>query len=92
MEYTKKGDWKAYFDKLGDMRVLAGDEEICCVLTENKREAEANGYLIATAPKMYEALKALWAERVNIGIDKPFWTPHNTEMLQQVIAKAEETD
>ena len=39
--------------------------------------------------EMYEALKALLAERTNIGLGKPFWTPGVKERLEQSLAKAE---
>lgn len=44
--------------------------------------------LHAAAPDLLAMCEAVLAERVNIGTDKPFWTPGLTARLHEEIAKA----
>jgi len=87
MEYTK-GEWKV--NKFPDTRILivAPPAEICTMIYEKLvSEAEANAHLIAAAPDMYEALKAVMKEEI-------FWedvklTTATVQSVSKALAKAE---
>ena len=51
-------------------------------------DPEANARLIAAAPDLLAACEAALAERANVGLNRPHWTPGVTERLQAAIAKA----
>lgn len=59
MNYTK-GEWKAAIPEgsNGYWLVASNGKEICTIY-ESVAEIEANAHLIAAAPALYEALKAL---------------------------------
>ncbi len=54
---------------------------------------QANPMAVAESIKeMYEMLKILYVERINIGENKPFWTPGNRERIEQVLSKVQSKD
>ncbi len=78
MNYTK-GEWKV----TKGFKVVAGiksAQAVADVFGETAKEVEANAHLIAAAPDMYEALKAL-PEQVK-------WIPE----VAKALAKAEGKD
>lgn len=81
--------WK--YDKLDDdnFSISAGWTDIAVVLNrEDDPVDEARARLIAAAPDLVAALEAAYAERVNIGLDKPFWTPGVAGLMQHALSRA----
>lgn len=63
MEYSR-GDWKVVTNMDGHKTIVRTGSGFIAVtkVARPKEECEANAHLIASAPKLYEALKALTKE------------------------------
>ena len=76
MEYTK-GKWMVETDDEGKMYVATEYENIVEVLFDDRHTMKANAQLIAAAPELYEALRAI-TEEPNFGLPgKLYVMAHN---------------
>ena len=94
MEYTK-GEWKVAKPSINevdrDILIVGGDGyklAVVCGYNKEQGEAKANAHLIARAPKLDKALRALLKEYIGLAEsgDCGFWNARD----EQVVKDAEE--
>jgi hypothetical protein len=98
MNYTK-GEWKIREVLFKNFLIVVNDKNIACVYPTDDKNSEFNANLIAAAPDMYEALKALEARMQDIVFEMKLLDGKNRDCLDatneilaasRALAKAED--